>query len=355
MRAKALFSILTAIFFNACIGMAFAAFTGFNPLACVSGANLIGLTIGLKAASPVTGLAFNAILRQISLAEIRTAFYADGAWLTRARNMDSYVNANTIDLADAGVDPEVLINNTTYPIEITERPDGNLEYTLDTLDTVNTKVGSIEQLLAAYDKRQDVIRSHRQSLLTTSLRLAAHAYAPNSNTADTPVLATTGSSTSIGGNNYKAISFDDIITMRGTFADKNFLSKGGNMICLLNPKHTMQLMKEDKDLYKKLLDINNYKPERFAGIEFYEYSDTPIYNKSTLVKKALKTAALGTDSPATSVFFVDTEVFRCDGTYKMFMTADSPEYRADIVGFQKRFLAAPFKQQAIGAIVTVDA
>ena len=50
-------------------------------------------------------------------------------------NMDEYVNNNVINLAEAGVDPDVLINNTTYPVPIQERTDTPLTLALDYFDT----------------------------------------------------------------------------------------------------------------------------------------------------------------------------------------------------------------------------
>lgn len=346
-----LFNCLVALFLSIVLGFSF----GSTVAVVLTVAVIIGFIGHYTNSQKAKGFAFNAILREISLPEIMSGFYPEGSWLQRARNMDAYVVANTINIAEAGVDPDVLVNNTTYPIQIADREDVNKSYNLDTLDTENTRVGKVEKLLASYDLRQDHIRGHKSSLLVKSLQKAAHAYAPQSNADATPVLATSGSSVDIAGTNFKAITFADILKVAGRAELLKWLTKGGRLVCLLHPHHKEQLMAADAAIFKALVDLAGFNMKSFAGIDFYSGTTNATFNRNTLAKTAFDAAPANTDSPAVSQFFVDTEVMRADGTYDMFIRENDPEYRGDIIGFQKRFIALPMRNQCVASIVTVPA
>ncbi len=346
--------VLAAIMFNTLVALVFSAVMNIEPLTCIGVANGAGLALGAANFEMNFGLHIP-LLREISLAEIRTGFYSETSWLGRARNFDQHVTADVLKMGDAGADPEVLWNNNTYPVPISEREDGKLEFTLDTADTENSLVTSLQKMLRVEDYRGDVIRSHRDTLRVGCGRRAAHAYAPVSNAAKTPVLPTTGNSTDIEGSNFKAVTYKDLLAIKTRFSAHNLFSKGGRLVCLLHPYHQQQLLESDIERFKVLTNLDTGVPTRFVGMDFYEYGDVPKFNRSTLQKKALTAEAAGTDSPAVSVFFIDNLVFRADGTYNVFMREDDPEYRGDIIGFQKRFLAAPIKAEGYGALVSVSA
>ena len=52
-----------------------------------------------------------------------------------------------------------------------------------------------------------------------------------------------------------------------------------------------------------------------------------------------------------SFAFSSDEVMKADGTVKMYETKDDPRLRATVVGFDKRFVALPIRNKAIGSIV----
>ena len=54
--------------------------------------------------------------------------------------MSSLVNNDVINFVEAGADPAVLKNNTTYPISATVASDTPLSVTLDYYDTESTIV-----------------------------------------------------------------------------------------------------------------------------------------------------------------------------------------------------------------------
>jgi hypothetical protein len=102
------------------------------------------------------------------------------------------VNNNVIHMVDVGADPGVLVNNTTYPISISDRTDSDVAISLDKFDTENTRVTRDELYAISYDKMGSVIESHKLVLEDKTADKAAHSLAPSANTADTPIILTSG-------------------------------------------------------------------------------------------------------------------------------------------------------------------
>jgi hypothetical protein len=282
--------------------------------------------------------------KQIWLPIIKEGFYPKTSFLQRSVDMSAFVENESINLADAGVDPTVLINNTTYPINSAVRTDANLNLPLDTYDSENTIIRNIEAMQTAYNKMESVARQHKNAILKKFAAKAANAWAPASNAANTPVLVATGGD---NGTGLKRLTFEDIMALQKAYNDADWDDEG--RCILLSSQHQADLLVADKVLYKSLADLKEGKVNRFMGFDFYFSSVTPMYNKTTGVKKAFGAAAAGTDAPA-SIAWLETEVMKADGMYDMFYQLKSPTERGDIIGFQKRGLALPIRSKAIGAI-----
>ncbi|MCP2936663.1 hypothetical protein NK983_28660, partial [Salmonella enterica subsp. enterica serovar Typhimurium] len=78
-----------------------------------------------------TGVVTNSLLQQVWLNQLMEKLYENSGHFLRSVDMSAFVNYNTINLGDAGVDPEVMVNNNTYPIEVEEREDTGIAIVLD--------------------------------------------------------------------------------------------------------------------------------------------------------------------------------------------------------------------------------
>ena len=284
--------------------------------------------------------------QQIWTDQLMKPFYSEASFLKYVRDFSAYVNYNTINIADAGFDPKVIVNNTTYPVAISERQDNSLSFPLDIFSTENTLVGFQIEVETAYNKLESVIFGHRQALQNSVSMKSAHAFAPKSDTEYTPVIQTTGEDNSEG---QKRITINDILKLKRRFdlldvpSDKRFL--------VLDPRHLEDLILFDLKAFKDVTDISNGTPKRFAGFNILEYTKNPVYNANTLKKKAFGQVAEPTDTFSSFAFSSD-EVMKADGEIKMFARTDDPELRGTVVGFDKRFIALPIRDKAIGAIVS---
>ena len=79
-----------------------------------------------------------AINKEVWINQIKENFYPDDSFLQKAVNYDEFVDNDRLHVPISGLDPEVLVNNTTYPIRTVERTDTDSEIVLDKFETVNT-------------------------------------------------------------------------------------------------------------------------------------------------------------------------------------------------------------------------
>lgn len=283
--------------------------------------------------------------KQVWTDQITKNFYPEATFLSFAKDFSQLADNDIINMADCGFDPKVLVNNTTYPIDIKEREDMPLSFQLDLFETENTLVRNPEAVELSYDKMESVIYGHRMALLNKTSQKAAHAFAPNENTDNTPVIKTTGTD---NGDGYKRVTIEDILKLKRKFdlldvpADKRFL--------VLDPHHTEDLILSDVKAFKDLTDFVNGKPKRLLGFNILEYTKNPKYNIITL--KKLEFGEISNDNSVFCSFaFSSDEVMKADGTVQMYERLNDPELRGTVVGFDKRFIALPIRNKAIGSII----
>jgi hypothetical protein len=333
---KKIFSILAVCMFAAIIAPVFGAF-----------AIPVSLGASLLLPSPETGYAGAGLNREIWLAELMEGFYADDMFLSECRDLSPFVENDVINLAEAGVNPDVLINNTTYPIDVAEREDGAIALTIDRFDTENQAVKNADLVELAYDKLTSIVYGHKNALRMAIMEKAAHAIAPATNTAFTPKLTTTGADDGTGN---KRLTYGDVLRFSQAFDDAEIPAEG--RILVLTSQHRTDLMNEDRTLYNQMM-----KDSMLYDFKIYKLAAKrlPRYNKTTGAKVAFGAAAAPSTDVRASIAFHKDEVGRAMGTEQMFHSKaeNDPILRRDVIGFAKRAMVIPIRNKGVGAIYSV--
>lgn len=349
---KSVLMIVVALAFNTFTGSMLANAVGVNPISGAILMNGIALTPQIahwvypNVLESTKGLLFSGLYKEIWLDALKDNFYPSSGFLQRSTDMSAFVENEVINLAEIGADPNVLRNNTTYPIPVADRTDSPLALPLDIYDTENTRIRNAKNIELAYDKVASVVSQHKKALLKRFTSQAAHSWAPASNATNTPVLAATGADNGLG---CRKLMIKDVITLMQRFDALDYPREG--RILVLNPMHHADLLMEDKDLFKAYANTATGTVMNLYGFEVYQTTATPRYNKSTGAKVAFGAAPAGTDTQA-SFAYLETEVMRAEGTYEMFHNekGTNPTERADIIGFQARSLFLPIRAKGFGAI-----
>jgi hypothetical protein len=292
----------------------------------------------LMSYQPKANTLFAGIQKEIWTDILMEGYYPNGDFLAWSRDMSELVEYNTLNLAEAGVDPNLLIDNAVYPINSTQRVDLPKTIVLRTLDTDSTIVRNLEEMESSYNKMESVVRGHRNTLRKGSIQLAAHFWAPTQDGPNTPVLTATGDLK----NGRRLLTFEDILAIRAKFValDVDIAA----LAIMLNPLHEADLLAQDMKLYKEMLASG-----KLWGMTYFTNSQTPRWNAQTGVKVPFQAIALPTDTPASIIWSRD-EVMRADGDVDVFAKYKDPDQKGDVINFQKRFVALPFRDKMLGAI-----
>lgn len=276
--------------------------------------------------------------KEVWVRQLVKNFYPNSSFLNYVKDFSSLVDNNAINMAEVGVDPEVLVNNTTYPIKVSQRVDKPIRIELDLFETENTLVRRPEVIEYSYDQLESVLMGHRSQLRAKTAEKAAHAFAPAEDGEYTPVISTTGDTS----GKRKRLSVEDILSLKERFDDVNIPFEDRYLV--LNPKHVSDLILFDIKAFKDLTDIIDGQPKRFAGFNVLQTSITPIYDSVTLKKKPFSAEKSDTDTFC-SFCFQKEEVMKADGDVFLYSKENDPEERGTIVGFDKRFIALPIRDK----------
>lgn len=283
--------------------------------------------------------------KEIWIEEFKENFYSQYGWLAKINDWSKYVEFNTINFAAAGVDP-VVTKNSNATITSAQRVDTALSVTLDWYDTNTTHViWTREQIEAAYDKLQTVIKQHKQKLMQEVVTEALWNLAPAS--AANGALAATGANRAavIGAQSSVASTLTprDILILKERWDALDFPQEGRTLV--LNPYHVTDLLNQDisLSLKEKFGSLSQGTPNNVYGFDVYTASNTPLFTKSTLAKKVYGAAADNTNDCIASVAFNANECVKAMGEIEVYYLERgmNPANRRDEIGFQMRFKCVP--------------
>ena len=347
-RFQSILILLFALVANAVCGGTVAAMAGISPVVGAVALNAVAAVSPLFGIQGLRAGLYTEIWTGETIKAFRNAAESIG-WINRIRSFDSAVaNNNTINFVDLGGDPEVLVNNTSYPIGVESLTDANKAIGLDKYQTKATKVTDDEVRGLSYDKKSTVIERHREVVDQEKYARALHAIAPSQNTANTPVLETTGAAY----NGRKRLTVQDVVNLKEKF-DKLKVPAEGRVL-VLSPEHVNDLLIQDTSFAQRYQNTTEGKILRMYGFEIFEYVDVPRYNSSNNKKVAYDAAAANTDTTA-SVAFYAPRIMKATGETKAYIDEPDTQNQEWRYNIRHYFICLPLKEQAIGAIVTAPA
>lgn len=348
MRQKGIKAI-TALLFNAMMGVMIATLMGVP--AAAGAATAVGVSLAAGPFMP-SGSLCEGVLTEVWTGElIKTLRSGDVAtFLDGIPDYSQYADNDVIHMIDVGGDPDVLVNNTTYPLTIQTITDSDAVFSLDKFQTKPTPVTDDELYASSYDKMASLKERHADAIKEKKYAKAIHALAPDSNTAKTPVLKTTGEIVGGGTSGRRRLQISDIVDLKDKF-DKMKVPVQGRRLVLCSD-HVNDLLLCDQKFRDQYYNYTTGKISNLYGFEVFEYSDNPVY-KSTQAKVAFGTAA-GTNEYQASVAFYTKRAFKASGSTKMYYSEakTDPLNQRSLVNFRHYFIVLPKKRDAMAAIMS---
>ena len=257
------------------------------------------------------------------------------------------MNNDIIHLVEVGVDPEVLINNTTYPIPLQALDDADIAIELDKFQTKVTPITDDELYAISYDKMSRVKESHSNAINDAKFAKAAHALCPTENTDTTPVLVTTGERDADTGR--LRLVPGDIVRLKAAL-DKLRVPADKRRLVLCSDHVNDLLMADQKFKEQYNLNQTDGRIGRLYGFDIYEFGNTPLYTVAGK-KKAVGALAEAGEFQCSFAFYVP-RVFKATGSTKMYYSEAStdPEYQRNKINFRHYFICM-FKKADAGVAI----
>lgn len=341
-------TLFVAVLFNCVTGGVLASTVGVSPVAGAVAMNGIAAVIGNQRPAGALGAGlYTEVWTGYLVKAMRDAAEKLG-WYNQIKSFDQYAENDVIHLVHIGVDPTVLINNTTYPLQIETLEDADKAVSLDKYQTRPTVITDDELYALSYDKIASVIERHREALDETKYKKAIHAIAPGQNGVKTPVILTTGADSADGTR--KVITRKDIIAMKKKFDDMK-VPLSGRILVLCND-HVNDLLESDQKFADQYYNYTTGKISNMYGFEIYEYNECPFYDTTTLKKVAYGESTTGKQHA--SVAFYAPRMMKANGTTKTYMSEakSDPQNQQNLVNFRTYSICLPMKDECIGAIVS---
>lgn len=273
-------------------------------------------------------------------------------WLDGIMELDSDVHTlgegtateqNIIHIPIETFSPEVLINNSTYPIEVQEYEDGTKSIALDKYQTKATSISDDAAMGASYNKIDTATRGHVRQINSTKYKKAIHALAPASHSVKTPVIKLK--------DGYTAQDVvDAMVDVKSAF-DKDQIPEFGRRF-VLSTDHYNVLLKDRQRFANLFVDHNTGKVnQQIAGFEVYTYVANPFYDATG--KKVPYGSVPDADAKVASVAYYIDNVGKKTGNTKQYFSAASanPTTQTNLINYRHYFIVMPVELKAIGAII----
>lgn len=281
---------------------------------------------------------------ELAVVELIKQFRHEHSWLGAVKSKNEWVGNDVIRVPVRGAVPKVLIDNKVYPINSKKREDGRIAISLHKYETENTDVTTDELYALPYDKVNDVQMQHREELEDKTAMHALHSIAPQQNTAQTPIISTTGED---DGTGRKRLTAKDLINLKNKL-DKLLVPRKGRVLVLCND-HVSDLLLEDLTFKTRYQDTSTGQiAANYYGFEVYESTYTPTYNSGE--KEAFDGVAQGKE--ASIVFHRNYTVKAVGSAVRYAIEKEkNPQYRQHQIGFEMHFVCVSIKDEGTAAII----
>lgn len=356
MRRSKVIGVVVSALFAMVLGTFISDYFNIAPLTAIAG--LAVVSVAMSFLPKPSGVAFAGVLREAWTGEVIK--YLSNAekdsFLEGIADYSQYVSAvgeeaQAIHLVDMDVLPEVLINNTTYPIPIQDIGENDVLIQLKSYSTKQTPVTDSELFALSYKKMETMKNRHGQAIAITKIKHAVHSLAPSGNTAKMPVLLTTGAD---DGTGRKRLLWEDVALFKTKIDDLEIPEEGRRLVlCNDHLNDLIALDQKFKDAYYNRLTGKLYNQ---LGFDIFDYVGNPYYTPGTKAKLSFGAVPAATDRKA-SVFFSLARAAKATGWTKMYnsKSENDPAYQRNMMNFKHYFVVMPTKEEARGAIVSANA
>ncbi len=283
-----------------------------------------------------------AIQKQVWVRDVAEKLFPPNTFMMEAINDDSLVENKTVNLNEAGAEPTVVENRSSFPATATGRTDTSPNYDLIEFTSDPSLIRDIEQIEVNYDKRQSVLRQHIEALNKKIANRLLYQWSP---TQAANILRTTGADrpaqvTGATGVR-KMCKVEDFVDVVALFDDMD-VPEEGRVVCMPSFMYN-DLVKLE---WKTLLSLQTTGKARIEGGMLNSLMGFKIFKRGK--KNLASYTNAGTPAPrlpdagalttanAGAIFWHPDFVRRAKGEVKVYADIDKPEYYGSIFSTMAR-------------------
>lgn len=284
-----------------------------------------------------------ALDKQLWISTIQEQLFLNDEFLnTVGLDHSSYVDNITVHIPQAGSNPTVSKNLTTFPATVGSRSDVDLTYNVDLYYSQPIRVGRDETQFISYDKRASVLNSHMKKMRNVMGNNTLYKWAP-SNLLTSQVL-TSGSAVNTAlapgaTGNRNAVTYLDF-TKCASILDQQNLNAGDERYAILPAAMYWQMITDTN--ISKFLEYGvspvapTGKVPMLAGFKIIVRSSVVVYdNTGTRVIKSVTDEGVPSSTATTdnmgALFVSNSYISKALGGIEVFTQNNDPKYYGDIM------------------------
>ncbi len=275
----------------------------------------------------------------------------------------SYVNNRTVHIPQAGSNPTISKNLSTFPAAVGSRTDADLTYNVDLFYSQPIRVGVDETQYLSYDKRASVLSSHLKKMRNVIGNNTLYEWAGGVPTAS--IIRTSGSATA------KALAPSATGTRKDPTLEDFFSANSILDMQNLNPADARYAIVPANMYWALINDTNIKKSLEWGASPVAPSGKVPMIAGITLLKRSTvtvwdNTPAIKTvndegtpSSPATSdnlgiLIISESYVSRAMGAIDVYTKDKDPQYFGDIMSVSVAHGASKMRTNGEGIVALVQ-
>jgi hypothetical protein len=303
----------------------------------------------------------------VNRVELNLTTATEAPWLSGITELDTQIvemgsgsagESNVIHIPTTDFEVDVLINNNAYPIALQQYDDDEVLISLDKYQTKVVPISDDQANGASYRRIDAATALMTRGILIAKYGKAAWALAPAANSANTPVIQSSGRSGEFAADGVTEVIWRDGARLRLTYQDlvdhkaqydKLQVPAVGRRLVLCSDHWNDLLL--DRRRFGDMLA--NYKTgdvaPMIAGFEIYQYINNPLFDNGA--KLAYGSVAGVGEYQASVSFYISNIAMKTGLTRQYFAPAGiDPQNQTNKLAYRHYFICVPKRLKYIGAI-----
>lgn len=254
---------------------------------------------------------------------------------------------NIIHIPFTDFEPDLLIDNTSYPIAVQSYDDEEAIVSLRKYQTRPVSISDDKIDSASYDVVDAAQKPHVTKINKGKYAQAIHSIAPSADATKTPVIECSGDVVPVV--NRKKLKYADFIAMKRKADELEWPEEDRRVV--LSTDHWNDALEDQGEIGKKLNNWEAGKPAPIIqGFKVYSYIANPYYDENGN-KVPFQQVPAATDRKG-SIFFSVSNIVKKTGRTRQYYSAakDNPETQTNLYALRHYFMALPVRSEYMGAL-----